>query len=278
VTIFRSRWSQIAAHGPYDLILANAVLCQHPESIHVDRLNELFPFSVFKGYLRRLVDCLAPGGLLMLADCTYPPAFTPSAAALVPIDLLVGGENEFLPFAGLVERFLPSGWKFAARAGAPEIEGFAVVRPHGLSPAEAFFDLMYLKRTEGDATERYEVVATLDPAVTGLDLLGRSTSDCWAPDVAGTPFVGQSLQRELRRIDDSRRLLVERRRVVDLSSGETLRSVLTAMATPTERALEPDADAGRSRFLNESCYRIEGGARTRLDRSAADAGPQSHNK
>lgn len=81
VHVFVSDWHEIAAHGPYDLIMASAVLCLNPSPANY---SEVFPFAKFEEIIERFDQNLSPNGLLVipnaayrLADCSVAPRYRP---------------------------------------------------------------------------------------------------------------------------------------------------------------------------------------------------------
>ena len=61
----------IDRYGPYDIILANSVLCRHPPPATVLHLMEMFPFEEFERVLSVLDSSLKIGGLLTVFNTNY---------------------------------------------------------------------------------------------------------------------------------------------------------------------------------------------------------------
>jgi SAM-dependent methyltransferase len=68
---FLSNETELARHGPYDLIVACSVFIRHPEGLHTDNLSKLYPFPVFERGIGRLLRCLRPGGGLLIYNANY---------------------------------------------------------------------------------------------------------------------------------------------------------------------------------------------------------------
>src|SRR5690242_1769793 len=66
--LFESSEDSIAAHGPFDIILAMSVLCRFPESRRQDltNLTLIYPFRNFERTAELLTANLRTGGLLCL--------------------------------------------------------------------------------------------------------------------------------------------------------------------------------------------------------------------
>ncbi|MEO1292169.1 MAG: methyltransferase domain-containing protein [Pseudomonadota bacterium] len=65
-----SNWKSIEKRAPYDVILANSVLCDHPNANAKDTLTN-FPFKRFAHVVGRLIEVMAPGGCLMICNANY---------------------------------------------------------------------------------------------------------------------------------------------------------------------------------------------------------------
>ncbi|MDB5525409.1 MAG: hypothetical protein JWM58_3172 [Rhizobium sp.] len=75
-TIFKSSSEAIAANGPYDLILASAVLCLNPAP---EDFKDRFPVSKFDDLVAMLDANLNPGGIFIVTNASY--RFTESPVA-----------------------------------------------------------------------------------------------------------------------------------------------------------------------------------------------------
>lgn len=69
--VFRSDAASIRALGPYDIILANSVLCIHPLPPDLTNLAAEFPFSRFEDAAGLLLENLDPSGLIVLYNTCY---------------------------------------------------------------------------------------------------------------------------------------------------------------------------------------------------------------
>lgn len=141
-----SDWETIRAHGPFDLIMANHVLCRHPESAKIDDLSDLFPFAEYEDAMSRLVECLAPDGVLMSVGGNY---LIPDVAAC---GHLVGVDTPNYPFNGLVSIFDRSSRKIIQMLGEYQA---AVREGDDLDPYQAKRHTLFA---------RPEVAAELAPA------------------------------------------------------------------------------------------------------------------
>lgn len=81
-TVFASSEEEIAARGPFDLILASAVLCVFPAPAEIEAV---FPVSRFDEMIKLLSDNLVAGGLLVLTNAAYRFAECPHAAGFTTI-------------------------------------------------------------------------------------------------------------------------------------------------------------------------------------------------
>lgn len=67
--VFFSNEKNITAHGPYDLIVASAVLCRNPAP---NNYAEEFPFSQFDDILSLFDSNLRDGGIIAIPNTGYP--------------------------------------------------------------------------------------------------------------------------------------------------------------------------------------------------------------
>ena len=96
LTFFSSTFEDIAAHGPYDLIVASAVLCRNPAPANY---GAAFSFAQFEDVLGRFDQSLSVGGLLILSNAGY--RFSDS-------DLSIGYralQSDIIPSNGFVDVF-----------------------------------------------------------------------------------------------------------------------------------------------------------------------------
>ncbi|MEM6489304.1 MAG: class I SAM-dependent methyltransferase [Pseudomonadota bacterium] len=97
--VFASDAATIAALAPFDIVLANAVLCVHPLKREIEDLTPMFPHSRFHETVGTLVGALAPTAWLMLCNAAYDLRSVPEAAGLRPI------ASPLIEANGFVERF-----------------------------------------------------------------------------------------------------------------------------------------------------------------------------
>jgi SAM-dependent methyltransferase len=82
---FLSDPKTIRALGPYDIVLANAVLCSYPQSARNADLTGIFPFSQFCDLIGPLLESLKPGGVFALTNANYFFRDAPGAEAFEPL-------------------------------------------------------------------------------------------------------------------------------------------------------------------------------------------------
>ena len=99
-----SDWQTIAEFGPFDAVLANSVLCRHPEGLTASVLDAL-PFAQWDELVAGLVENLAADGLLQVVNSNYRITLASAAERLEPIEL------PGVQHSGFVPRFLRSGHK-----------------------------------------------------------------------------------------------------------------------------------------------------------------------
>lgn len=235
IDVFPSSWRRIRQRGGYDLILANAVLCRHPDAVPLDNINSLYPFTAFDDAVSELVDALNPGGILMLADACFPVARASEADKLVPATLDIGRpfNNGYLPFFGTVERFDVDGQKIAHRVNTPFEDGYKILRSSGLPLRETLLDSVYIKRAPAVQADRYELCFRPNEEAAQLPTISNVSFDCWNEARVGTPFVGQRIVREARRIGQASLLMLETRQVVDLTTETVVAEQTSTSLTST---------------------------------------------
>lgn len=96
---FRSEPKAIGALGPYDIVMANAVLCSYPESARKTSLADDFPFSAFCDLAAPLLQAVKPGGAFILTNANYAFRDIPGADAFEPV------VNPKIEGNGFVEKF-----------------------------------------------------------------------------------------------------------------------------------------------------------------------------
>ncbi len=104
VHVAMSDWQTIAEFGPFDAVLANSVLCRHPEGLTASVLDAL-PFAQWDELVAGLVENLAADGLLQVVNSNYRITLASAAERLEPIEL------PGVQHSGFVPRFLRSGHK-----------------------------------------------------------------------------------------------------------------------------------------------------------------------
>lgn len=71
VTVIGTDPELIAAHGPYDVVVAMAVLCRWPETRSMEDISEYYPFSRFEEQIGKFMELLVPGGVLCVYNSNY---------------------------------------------------------------------------------------------------------------------------------------------------------------------------------------------------------------
>ena len=71
VTFFNGRDTNISAHGPYDAIFANSVLCYHDVGVNPKKILEKFPFEQFESSLGYLDANLKVDGILAIVNTNH---------------------------------------------------------------------------------------------------------------------------------------------------------------------------------------------------------------
>lgn len=94
----------LAAQGPYDLIVAMAVLCRWPETRSLEDISNCYPFSRFEEQLRQFLELLVPGGVLCVYNANYRVLDSSLMAQLEVIE-----NPELIPTSQPVRLFHPSG-------------------------------------------------------------------------------------------------------------------------------------------------------------------------
>ena len=94
----------LAAQGPYDVIVAMAVLCRWPETRSMEDISEYYPFSRFEEQLRQFIELLLPGGVMCVYNSNYRVVDSSLMAQLEVIS-----NPELIPTSQPVRLFHPSG-------------------------------------------------------------------------------------------------------------------------------------------------------------------------
>ena len=216
--VIPSDWAAIRAGGPYDVVTCNAVLCLHPADTKLDDLSPALPHAAVEETLGRLVEVLAPGGVLFAGDCNHPVGLSAAAGALVPVSLRgFHGAHEGA-WSGTVERFGTDGRKFATRFLSPRLiafPGFRALRPLPLDFEAAMLDRAWLRRPPAGGplppgTSRLEVSRPVPEAWAGWPETGRFERDLVAafPEAEGL-FRLRTAMRVLRGPDGRARVVRE---------------------------------------------------------------------
>lgn len=92
--VFLSTPEAVLAHGPYDIIFANSVLCLHPST---EPAPQKFSFDDFLALCSNLNDALSPGGLLCIYNASYFFRELPFSVQYKPVRSLSFAENGFVP-------------------------------------------------------------------------------------------------------------------------------------------------------------------------------------
>ena len=91
--IFESTWSQLTAHGPFDVIVCNSVLLQ-PTQTAANGQKSAIPSSLWLDAVAQLDAVLKPGGLLQIVNSNIPLRYHPCAASYTPLrSALILGPN-----------------------------------------------------------------------------------------------------------------------------------------------------------------------------------------
>lgn len=137
--IFYSTPEAIAEHGPYDLIMANSVLCsKEPENL---------PFSEFARWATVLHQNLKPGGMLGLYNASYRFSELPFAHEYRPIRCAEIFENGFMP------KWTSTGKRLAVRQRTDKVDRQIIVRPKLVRDGD-FRDCVFEKHAGPPVTVR----------------------------------------------------------------------------------------------------------------------------
>ncbi|HEU5107026.1 MAG TPA: class I SAM-dependent methyltransferase, partial [Micromonosporaceae bacterium] len=115
IRIFASTPADIAAHGPYDAVVALNVLTRYPAIRGRDDISPVYPFADFDFSATRLADSLNPGGILAVYNACYLFEQTAAAAAFRPVPARRHARN------GWMEKHDRSGTRLTTVVG--EFEG-----------------------------------------------------------------------------------------------------------------------------------------------------------
>lgn len=164
VTVFTSSAEEIAAHGPYDLIFASAVLCLFPTP---DDFAEQFPVSRFDELIELFDQNLNPGGLLVITNASYRFVETPVAENYTTL------RADIIDSAGFVDVFNRRGKPYLLRVPSA---GGVVFRKRGRflpRDDEDLADSIFEKKRTADAPAIETM--RLAPSPPGLVSLYRHT-------------------------------------------------------------------------------------------------------
>lgn len=163
-TVFTSSEEEIAAHGPYDLILASAVLCLYPGG---NDFAERFPVSRFDELVELLDQNLNPGGLLIVTNASYRFTECPIAGRYTTL------RADVVDSAGFVDVFNRRSRPYLVRI--PASGGAVYVRRGQFVPRddEDLADSIFEKKVEADAPA-IETMRLAEPP-SGLVSLRRHT-------------------------------------------------------------------------------------------------------
>lgn len=138
--VFHSDAAAIRAFGPYDVVLANSVLCRYPLGEDVTDLGHDFPFSQFADMAGMLTEALAADGALMLVNANYRFRDLPEASSFASLLTPRISGN------GFVEKFSIDGkrlTRLTLNAGQRSYVHH-VLEPDALSDAD-FRDCLFLR-------------------------------------------------------------------------------------------------------------------------------------
>jgi len=157
-TVFFSSAEEIAAHGPYDYILASAVLCLNPAPRN---FKDLFPASRFDELVGMLDANLNPGGVLVIINASYRFIESPVAAGYDTI------RSDLVDNAGFVDVFTRQSEHYLQRVPAPGSYVLRRMGNHVPRDDEDLADSIFQKRTEA-GTPAIHVLRLAPPPETGL--------------------------------------------------------------------------------------------------------------
>ncbi|QUS55950.1 class I SAM-dependent methyltransferase [Pseudovibrio brasiliensis] len=134
-TVFKSNVENIETHGPFDLIIASAVLCRNP----ANQVVEKFPFSQFHEMVSILDDQLASNGLLIITNASYRFADTAVAErySIVRSDIMVP--------MNFVDVFAPDGTPFLIQKNVSSRKAYCQGPAFTLKDDEEIGDCMFKK-------------------------------------------------------------------------------------------------------------------------------------
>jgi hypothetical protein len=141
-TVFPSSAEEIAAHGPYDFILASAVLCLHPAP---KDFRERFPVSRFDDTVAMLDANLNPGGVLVIINASYRFTESPFAARYDTV------RSDLVDNAGFVDVFTRACAPYLQRVASPGGQIMRRTGDHVPRDDEDLADSIFQKRADGGA-------------------------------------------------------------------------------------------------------------------------------
>ena len=163
--IFESTPASLAAHGPYDAVVALNVLTRYPAIRGRDDITPVYPFADFDFSACRLAENLNPGGILAIYNACYLFEQTGAATAFQPVPGRRHARN------GWMEKHDRTGTRLTTVVGEFEGRSYPV---HEWRTAVNRGAHRYAERSDGTVRRRSE-------AKLGSGL--RRCVDCGAPSL-----------------------------------------------------------------------------------------------
>lgn len=104
VTVIDDDPQLLAAQGPYDVIVAMAVLCRWPDTRSMEDISGYYPFSRFEEQIGKFLELLVLGGVLCVYNANYRVV---DSSLMSQLEIL--HEPESIPMSQPVRLFHPSG-------------------------------------------------------------------------------------------------------------------------------------------------------------------------
>jgi len=188
--LFESNSKNISDNGPYDLIVASAVLCRNPSP---KDYSSVFPFSRFDDILGTFTECLADGGILAIPNAGYLFQESSVYSQYVPI------RSDIMFSTTFVDVFRKDGSIFLKQE---QSYGEFVYSRHGawnFLDDESAFDCVFQK----SATRAAPVFMRMRPAPDGLNITStmiRKNVD-YCPMKVGDNFV--TVEKRINTLSDT---------------------------------------------------------------------------
>lgn len=151
--IFLSSRENIAANGPYDLIIASAVLCLNPTP---EDFRDRFPASKYDDMVGLLHENLTQGGILVITNASYRFSTSPISDAYDTI------RSDVVNSAGFVDVFARDGSPYLHRVSSSGGHIYRRKGKHTPRDDEDLADSIFEKRTPG-ATASIHTLRLAEP-------------------------------------------------------------------------------------------------------------------